>query len=247
MSTLGGKVAVVTGAARGIGRAIAECLAAEGADLFLCDLKEEWLQETSAAIQAIGRRAVCHAVDVSQGSAVQAAVDASLAAFGRVDILVNNAGITRDTFLVRMSDEDWDSVLSINLKGTFLFCRAVAKPMIKQKGGTIVNIASVIGLIGNAGQCNYAASKAGVIALTKSLAKELASRNIRVNAVAPGFIETKMTEVLSEETKAKMLELIPLKRFGTPADVARVVLFLASDASSYITGQVVTVSGGMVM
>jgi len=247
MPALAGKTAIVTGAARGIGRAIAETLASEGADVMLCDLKEEWLSETAAAVRAAGRRAECRAVDVSQAAAVQDVVEAAAAAFGRIDILVNNAGITRDTFLVRMSDEDWDSVLAVNLKGTFLFCRAVAKPMIKQKSGAIVNIASVIGLIGNAGQCNYAASKAGVIALTKSLAKELASRNIRVNAVAPGFIETKMTEALSQETRDKMLELIPLKRFGTPADVAKTVLFLASDAASYVTGQVLTVSGGMVM
>ncbi len=247
MAALAGKTALVTGAARGIGRSIAETFASEGADLMLCDLNEEWLTETANAVRAAGRRAECKAVDVRQPAAVQETVDATLAAFGKIDILVNNAGITRDTFLVRMSDDDWDSVISVNLKGTFLFCRAAAKPMIRQKAGAIVNIASVIGLIGNAGQCNYAASKAGVIALTKSLAKELASRNIRVNAVAPGFIETKMTEVLNEETRAKMLELIPLKRFGTPADVAKVVLFLASDAASYVTGQVVTVSGGMVM
>jgi 3-oxoacyl-[acyl-carrier protein] reductase len=247
MGILDGKVALVTGAARGIGRAIAEELARQGADLSLGDLKEEWLSETADAVKALGRRTACSSVNVTESAGVEATVAHTIKTLGKVDILVNNAGITKDTFLVRMSDEDWDAVIGVNLRGTFLFSRAVAKPMMKQKGGAIVNIASVIGLIGNAGQCNYAASKAGVIALTKSAAKELASRNIRVNAVAPGFIETKMTEVLPEDIRNKMLEQIPLKRFGSPADVAKVVLFLASDASSYITGQVVTVSGGMVM
>ncbi len=247
MSVLNGKIAVVTGAARGIGRAVSEELATAGADLAVCDLKEEWLSETAAAITAMGRKAKCYGVDVSNTSAVNDMIADVVKTFGRVDILVNNAGITKDAFLVRMSDEDWDAVLSVNLRGTFAFTRAVAKPMMRQKGGAIVNIASVIGLIGNAGQCNYAASKAGVIALTKSAAKELASRNIRVNAVAPGFIETKMTEVLPEEVRNKMLEEIPAKRFGLPVDVAKAVLFLASEASSYVTGQVLTVSGGMVM
>jgi len=161
--------------------------------------------------------------------------------------MVNNAGITKDTLLIRMKEEDWDQVIAVNLKGTFLFTKAVARPMMKQESGVIVNISSIIGLIGNAGQCNYAASKAGVIALTKSSAKELAPRGVRVNAVAPGFIETKMTEVLPEDVRKKMLENIPMKRFGAPADVAKVVLFLASEASSYMTGQVLSVSGGMIM
>ncbi|MBA4386719.1 MAG: 3-oxoacyl-ACP reductase [Verrucomicrobia bacterium] len=247
MGTLEGKTAIVTGAARGIGRAIADELAREGADVVICDLKEEWCADTVAAMQAMGRKSRGYGVDVSNSAAVNAMVEDVVKTFGRIDIMVNNAGITKDTFLVRMSDEDWDQVIAVNLRGTFLFSRAVSKPMMKQKAGIIVNIASVIGLIGNAGQCNYAASKAGVIALTKSTAKELASRNIRVNAVAPGFIETKMTEVLSEEIRNKMLEVIPMKRFGTAADVARAVLFLASEASSYMTGQVLTVSGGMVM
>ena len=247
MGVLDGKVALVTGSARGIGRTIAEELARQGADIACGDLKEEWLAETAAAVKGLGRKVFCAGVNVAETAGVEAMVTNTIKALGKIDILVNNAGITKDTFLVRMSDEDWDSVISVNLRGAFLFSRAVAKPMMKQKGGVMVNIASVIGLIGNAGQCNYAASKAGVIALTKSVAKELASRNIRVNAVAPGFIETKMTEVLPEDIRNKMLELIPLKRFGTPADVAKVVLFLASDASSYMTGQVMTVSGGMVM
>ncbi len=247
MGTLDGKVAVVTGAARGIGRAIAEALARDGADLALCDLQEEWLADVNASVSALGRKTATLAVDVSDAEAVGRAVDRVLETMGRVDILVNNAGITKDTLLVRMTEADWDAVLSVNLKGAFLMTKAVAKPMMKQRGGAIVNIASVIGLIGNAGQCNYAASKAGVIALTKSAAKELASRHVRVNAVAPGFIESKMTEALPADVREQMLAAIPLKRFGLPDDVAKVVVFLASEASSYITGQVVTVSGGMVM
>jgi 3-oxoacyl-[acyl-carrier protein] reductase len=244
---LEGKVAVVTGAARGIGRAIAEELAKSGADLALCDLKAEWLEETAEAVKAIGRKVECFSVDVSDSSAVNGAVASIIEKCGKIDVVVNNAGITKDTFLVRMSDEDWDSVLSVNLRGTFLFTRAVSKPMMKARTGAIVNIASIIGLIGNAGQCNYAASKAGVIALTKSTAKELAGRGIRINAVAPGFIETKMTEVLPDDVRQKMMENIPMKRFGSPEDVAKVVVFLASEAASYMTGQVLTISGGMVM
>ncbi len=247
MGALDGKIAIVTGAARGIGRAIAEDLASNGADIALCDVNAEWLEDTEAAVKAQGRRSLALAVDVANAEAVQRATDRVLETFGRVDVLINNAGITKDTLLVRMTEADWDAVLSVNLKGAFLLTKAVAKPMMKQRAGAIVNMASVIGLIGNAGQANYAASKAGLIALTKSSAKELASRNVRVNAVAPGFIESKMTEVLSAEVREKMLEAIPLKRFGLPEDVAKVVSFLAGDASSYITGHVVTVSGGMVM
>jgi 3-oxoacyl-[acyl-carrier protein] reductase len=247
MSVLQGKTAVVTGAARGIGRVIALELASEGADLAICDLEEAWLAETAEAVRAKGRKATCLAVDVSDGDRVTAAVSAAAKALGRIDILVNNAGITRDNLLVRMSEEDWDAVLAVNLKGAFLFTKAVARPMMKQRGGAVVNIASIIGLIGNAGQCNYAASKAGLIALTKSAARELASRGVRVNAVAPGFIETKMTDALAEDVQAKMLASIPMGRFGKPGDVAKAVVFLASDASSYMTGQVLTVSGGMVM
>ena len=244
---LEGKVAVVTGAARGIGRAIAEELAKSGADLALCDLKAEWLEETAEAVRAIGRKVDCFSVDVSDSSAVNGTVASIIEKCGKIDVVVNNAGITKDTFMMRMSDEDWDSVLSVNLRGTFLFTRAVSKPMMKARSGAIVNIASIIGLIGNAGQCNYAASKAGVIALTKSTAKELASRGIRINAVAPGFIETKMTEVLPDDVREKMMGNIPMKRFGSPEDVAKVVVFLASEAASYMTGQVLTISGGMVM
>ena len=247
MGQVEGKIALVTGAARGIGQAIALKLASEGADLALCDLQADWLAETAGKVTGLGRRAECIAVDVSQAAEVQAAVGKAEKAFGRIDILVNNAGITRDTYLIRMSEEDWDQVLDVNLKGAFLFTKAAARGMMKQRRGVIVNVASIIGLIGNAGQCNYSASKAGVIALTKSVARELASRGIRANAVAPGFIQTRMTDQLSEELKMKMLDAIPLGRFGLPEDVANVVMFLASDASSYVTGQVLTVCGGMVM
>jgi 3-oxoacyl-[acyl-carrier protein] reductase len=247
MGAFDGKVAVVTGAARGIGRTIAEKLAREGADVAICDLQVEWLAETSAAVQALGRKALPLAVDVGNGEAVNACMAEVIKVFGKVDIMVNNAGITKDTLLVRMSEDDWDAVLRVNLKGTFLFSRAVSKHMMKQRSGAIVNIASVIGLIGNAGQCNYAASKAGVIALTKSTAKELASRGVRVNAVAPGFISSKMTDALSQEVRDQMMANIPQGRFGQPEDIAQAVAFLASDEASYVTGQVLSVNGGMVM
>jgi 3-oxoacyl-[acyl-carrier protein] reductase len=238
---------LITGAARGIGQAIAVRLAAEGADVALCDLRKDWLNETAQKVAGLSRRAEVFEADVSQAAQVQACADGAVAAFGRLDILVNNAGITKDGFLVRMSEADWDAVLNINLKGAFLFTRAVARTMIRQRSGAIVNVASIIGLMGNAGQCNYAASKAGLIALTKSTARELASRQIRANAVAPGFIQTAMTDKLPEEARRKMLDSIPLGRFGTPEDVADVAAFLAGDASAYVTGQVITVCGGMVM
>lgn len=247
MKPLENKIALVTGAARGIGRAIAVQLAADGADVALCDVKAEWLEETASAVRELGRRAECYAMDVADGAAVGAAVARAAADFGRLDILVNNAGITRDTLLIRMSEEDWDRVLDINLKGAFLVTKAAAKLMMKQRAGAIVNIASVVGLMGNAGQANYTASKAGLIALTKTAAKELGSRNIRVNAVAPGFIRTAMTDQLSEAAKDAMLRLVPLGRPGEPEDVARAVAFLASDNAAYVNGQVLTVCGGMVM
>jgi len=246
MGALDGKVSLVTGAARGIGQAIAVRLASAGSGVALCDLDAAWLEETAGMVRETGRRVECFACDVIQSAQVTEVVDKAGAAFGRIDILVNNAGITKDTFLARMSEADWDAVLDINLKGTFLFTKAVSRLMMKQRSGSIVNIASIIGLIGNAGQCNYAASKAGVIALTKSVAKELASRNVRANALAPGFIRTKMTENLPAEIQKKMLEQIPLARFGEPEDVARVVLFLAGEDSAYVTGQVISVCGGMV-
>lgn len=247
MAQLNGKVALVTGAARGIGRSIAELLADNGADIAVCDLNVEWLAETVAAVEAKGRRAVAFAADVANGAQVDAVVDGAVKALGRLDILVNNAGITKDGFLIRMSEQDWDAVINVNLKGTFLFSKAAAKVMMRQKTGSIINIASIIGLIGNAGQCNYAASKAGAIAFSKSLAKEMASRNVRVNAVAPGFIVSKMTDALSQEVRDQMLSAIPLGRFGTAEDVAKAVAFLASDDASYLTGQVLSVNGGMVM
>ncbi|HRT05419.1 MAG TPA: 3-oxoacyl-[acyl-carrier-protein] reductase [Kiritimatiellia bacterium] len=240
------KIALVTGAARGIGQAIALQLAADGADLALCDVKAEWLEDTIAKVKALGRRAEGYAMDVANGAAVGEAVAKILADFGRIDVLVNNAGITRDTLLMRMSEEDWDAVLDINLKGAFLVTKAVVKPMMKQRSGAIVNIASVVGIMGNPGQANYTASKAGLIALTKTTAKELGSRNIRVNAVAPGFIRTAMTDKLAEPVKEAMLKMVPLGRLGEPEDVAKAVAFLASDAAAYVNGQTLAVCGGMV-
>ena len=240
------KIALVTGAARGIGQAIALQLAADGADLALCDVKAEWLEDTAAKVKALGRRAEGYAMDVANAAAVGEAVAQVLADFGRIDVLVNNAGITRDTLLMRMSEEDWDAVLDINLKGAFLVTKAVVKPMMKQRSGAIVNIASVVGIMGNPGQANYTASKAGLIALTKTTAKELGSRNVRVNAVAPGFIRTAMTDKLAEPVKEAMLKMVPLGRLGEPEDVAKAVAFLASDAAAYVNGQTLAVCGGMV-
>jgi len=247
MSILANQIAVVTGAGRGIGQAIALKLAAHGADVACVDLKSEFLDPTVAEVQKLGRRAWAVAANVAEAASVEAAADQILQQAGRVDILVNNAGITKDTLLMRMSEADWDAVLDINLKGTFLFTKAFTRAFLKQKSGRIVNIASVIGLIGNAGQCNYGASKAGVIGFTKSVARELASRGITANAVAPGFIETKMTEALGPEARAALLKQIPLASLGQPEDVASAVLFFASPAARYVTGQVLAVDGGMVM
>ena len=247
MGIFDGKVAVVTGAARGIGQAIAKRLAQEGADVAICDLQVEWLAETTGIIEGFGRKALHLAVDVGDSAAVNACIGEVVKVFGKVDIMVNNAGITKDTLLIRMSDEDWDAVLRVNLKGTFLFSRAVAKHMMKQRSGAIVNIASISGIIGTAGQANYAASKAGVIALTKSTANELAARGVRANAIAPGFISSKMTDALSEDVRNQYLSRIPLSRFGTVEDIASAVVFLASEQSSYLTGQTLNVNGGMVM
>ena len=252
MSDLKGKVAVVTGAARGIGAEIAKRLAAAGADVAVCDLKAEWCGETAAAVEALGAKSMAVGVDVSASAEVDACVKSVIERFGRIDIMVNNAGITKDGLLMRMSDADWDAVLNVNLKGTFLFTRAVSRPMMKNKGadgapagGSIINIASVVGIMGNAGQANYTASKGGVIALTKTTAKELGSRGVRCNAVAPGFIQSKMTDVLPEDVKKRYMEMIPLRRFGTAEDIAKAVVWLAGDDASYVTGQVISVNGGM--
>lgn len=247
MGQFDGKIALVTGAARGIGQAIALKLAAEGADLALCDLNADWLEETAGKVKERGRRVECYSVDVGNGDAVNETVKTVEKDFGQIDVLVNNAGITKDGLLMRMSDADWDAVLNVNLKGVFLFTKAAMRGMMKKRTGSIVNIASIIGMIGNAGQANYAASKGGVIAFSKTVAREVASRNVRCNAVAPGFIRTAMTDELSDDMQEKMLENIPLKKFGTPEEVADVVAFLAGDASGYITGQVISTCGGMVM
>ena len=247
MFNLSSKCAVVTGAARGLGQAIAVKLAEAGADLALCDLHSDGLQETAAKVRATGRRAEVYSVNVADADSVATGVKAIEVDFGTIDVLVNNAGITKDGLLMRMSEADWDAVLDVNLKGVFLCTKAVMRGMMKQRSGAIVNIASVIGLMGNAGQANYAASKGGVISFSKTVAKELASRNVRCNAVAPGFIRTAMTDELEDDVQAKMKELIPLSRFGEPEDVANVVLFLASDASGYVTGQALSTCGGMVM
>jgi len=247
MKPLENQTAVVTGAGRGIGRAIALKLAAHGADIVAVDLKLEFVQETVAEVQKLGRKAWPVAANVAEAASVEAAVEEALKAASRVDILVNNAGITKDGLIMRMSDADWDAVLDINLKGTFMFTRAFSRVFLRQKSGRIVNIASVIGLIGNAGQCNYAASKAGVIGLTKSCAREFASRGITVNAIAPGFIQTAMTDKLSAEQKEAITKQIPLASLGQPEDVAEAVLFFASPGARYVTGQVLAVDGGMVM
>ena len=241
------RVAIVTGGARGIGREIALTLAREGASIAICDVNEEALSLTKAEIEAISRQCTVSIVDVGDYASCEEMANKTLDKFGKIDILINNAGITRDSLLMRMKEEDWDAVLRVNLKGAFNFTKAVCRAMIKQRYGKVVNIASIIGIMGNAGQANYAASKAGLIGLTKSSAKELASRGINVNAIAPGFIKTSMTDKLTDEQKEGMLKLIPLNSLGSPSDVANLVLFLVSDSASYITGEVIKVDGGMVM
>ncbi len=247
MSQLANHIAVVTGAGRGIGRAIALKFAAEGADVACVSRTAENSDKVANEVRALGRKAWSFAVDVADGQAVAAAADKILADCGRVDILVNNAGVTRDGLLMRMSEADWDTVIDTNLKGAFLFTKGFSRALLKQRSGRIINVASVIGLIGNAGQCNYAASKAALIGFTKSVAREFASRGITANALAPGFIETDMTSSLNEGLRSEVLKQIPLNVFGQPEDIANAALFLASPAARFITGQVLTVDGGMVM
>ena len=242
---LSGQVALVTGAGRGLGRCISESLAAAGAKVACIDVNAESLAGAVAAIREAGGTAEPIACDVTQSEQVAQTVDRVLELWGGLNILVNNAGITRDNIIVRMKDEQWDAVLNINLRGTFLFTRAAARPMMKARGGRIINIASVSGLMGNPGQVNYSASKAGVIGLTRTVARELASRNVTVNAVAPGFIATDMTAALGEDILLEVRKQIPLGRLGEPQDIADAVLFLASSAASFITGQVLTVDGGL--
>ena len=245
---LTGRVALVTGGGRGIGRAIAQSLAAAGARVVINYRgNAAAAAETVAAIQAADGQVTAVQADVADGAAVEGLVKTTIATYGRLDILVNNAGITRDTLLMRMKDEDFDQVVNTNLRGVFLCTRAVLRQMSKQRGGRIINIASVVGITGNAGQANYAAAKAGIIGFTRATAREMAARNVTVNAVAPGFIETEMTGVLGEETRKAILASIPLARLGQPNEVANLVTFLASDAAAYITGQTFTIDGGMVM
>lgn len=241
------KVAVITGASRGIGRSIALALAGSGAKIVAFDLDQAATEATVAELKALGVEATAVIGNVTKPEDCEKLFEAAVATFGRVDILVNNAGITRDGLLMRMKDEDWDAVLSVNLKGAFLCSRAAAKVMTKQRYGRIINIASIVGQMGNAGQANYCASKAGLIGLTKSNARELAKRNVTVNAVAPGFIATAMTDALPEKVREELAAQIPLERLGSAEDIANAVLFLAAEKSGYITGQVIGVNGGMYM
>lgn len=247
MPELTGRVALVTGSARGIGKAICLKLAELGANIVVNDVgNEELAQELVEQIKKMGSEAVFIKANVAKLDKANSLIESIIEKFGKIDILVNNAGITRDNLLVRMKEEEWDAVLTVNLKGTFNCSQAVSKYMMKQRSGNIINIASVVGITGNPGQANYSASKAGVIGLTKTIAREMASRGVRANAVAPGFIETEMTQKLPEDTRSAINKQIPLGRFGQPEDVANLVAFLASDESGYITGQVIQIDGGMV-
>lgn len=245
--SLQGRVAIVTGAAQGIGRAIAETLAEAGADVVVADLDPTRSKDTVAAVEKVGRKALNLKVNVADGNDTKAMAEQVIKDWGKIDILVNNAGITRDGLLLRMKEEDWNLVLQVNLNGTFHCTKAVLQPMTKQRYGRIVNIASIVGAMGNVGQANYAASKAAVIGFTKTVAREYASRNVTVNAVAPGFIDTAMTQGLAAEVKEALQKQIPLARLGTPADIANAVRFLVSEDASYITGHVLHVNGGMLM
>ncbi len=247
MINLQGKTAIVTGSARGIGAEIAVKLAQAGCNIVISDIDEQGARQMAEKIKSLGRDSLAIKADVSQMAQADGLIKQTVEKFGRVDILVNNAGITRDNLLMRMSEAEWDSVITVNLKGTFNCIKSVTRTMMKARSGKIINISSVVGVMGNAGQANYSASKAGVIGLTKSVAKEFGSRHIQVNAVAPGYIQTEMTKDLPEEAKKQFVTLIPLQRPGQAEDVANAVLFLASDLSDYITGQVLHVDGGMVM
>lgn len=246
MSLLKGKVALITGASRGIGKAIAFKFAQEGADIAFTDIrKDEFMENTEKELQAFGTKVKAYESNAASYEASEATVNQIIEEFGRIDILVNNAGITRDNLLMRMSEQEWDMVMNVNLKSVFNLTKQVIRPMMKQRSGSIINVSSVVGVFGNAGQSNYSASKAGIIGFTKSIAKELGSRNIRSNALAPGFIETEMTHVLPEEVRKGFLDAIPLKRMGSPEDVANAALYLGSDLSTYISGQVLSVCGAL--
>ena len=247
MKKLEGRIALITGGAQGIGRSIAERFIAEGASIALCDINIDGSHASAVELSQSGASANAYAMNVADEKSVTDSVKSIMNDFGKIDILVNNAGITRDNLMLRMKKEDWDAVIAVNLTGAFIVSRAVIRGMMKARCGHIINIASAVGIVGNAGQANYSASKAGIIGLTKTMAKEFASRGITVNAIAPGYIQTEMTEHLSEEAKRAFLSVIPLNRPGTPEDVARTAVFLASDDASYITGQVICVDGGMVM
>lgn len=245
---LKGKTAIITGSGRGIGKAIAMKLASFGANIVINDIpSSDYADETCEEIKKMGVESIVIKGDVRNKDDVQTLVDETVKKFGKIDIFVNNAGITRDGLMIRMSEEDWDLVMDINLKGAFNCIKAAVRPMMKQRSGVIVNIASIVGVMGNPGQANYVASKAGLIGLTKTTAKEFSSRGIRCNAVAPGFIQSAMTDVLSEDVKQKYFDAIPLGKFGTTEDIADVVAFLSSDMSKYVTGQVINVDGGLVM
>ena len=242
-----GKIAIVTGASQGIGEAVALELAGKGASVALVDIRRDGMETVARAVRELGRPVSVHEADVALPESAGRVIQEVLDAHGRIDFLVNNAGITRDTLLMRMKDEDWDAVMNVNLKGVFLFSRAVIRTLLANRSGRIVNIASVVGVMGNAGQANYAASKAGVIALSKSLAREVAARGITVNCIAPGYIRTAMTDRLPEDVKKAFLDIIPAKRFGLPREVAAAVSYLLSEDASYITGQVIHINGGMYM
>ncbi len=244
---LSGKSALITGGGRGIGREIAFKLASAGCDVAICDIDATTAEATAKDLEATGIKSIGIAANVADAASVEAMFKTFIEKFGKMDILVNNAGITRDGLVMRMKEEDWDAVLTVNLKSAFLCCREAARPMMKARSGTIISIASIVGLMGNAGQANYAAAKAGMIGLTKTLAKEFSSRNITVNAVAPGFIKTAMTDKLTDDDRAKLTNAIPLERLGYPDDIANAVLFLASPMASYITGHVLSVNGGLYM